>query len=143
MKTWRKLEQLVDAGLVRHIGTSNMTIPKLRLLLRDARIKPVCNEMELHPHFQQPELFQFVIDNGMIPIGFSLSVLRRVRIAIGPRAIRSTLRIRSSLKSPIAWEFTPPSFVSSGLCSGDRYQSRSQSIDETTLAICVVSSRIR
>jgi alcohol dehydrogenase (NADP+) len=71
MKTWRKLEQLVEAGLVRHIGTSNMTIPKLRLLLRDARIKPVCNEMELHPHFQQPELFKFVVDHGMIPIGFS------------------------------------------------------------------------
>lgn len=71
MKIWRKLEELVDAGLVRHIGTSNMTIPKLRLLLRDARIKPVCNEMELHPHFQQPELFKFVVDSGMIPIGFS------------------------------------------------------------------------
>jgi alcohol dehydrogenase (NADP+) len=71
MKTWRKLEELVEAGLVRHIGTSNMTIPKLRLLLRDARIKPVCNEMELHPHFQQPELFNFVVHHGMIPIGFS------------------------------------------------------------------------
>jgi alcohol dehydrogenase (NADP+) len=71
MKTWRKLEELVSIGLVRHIGTSNMTIPKLRLVLRDARIKPACNEMELHPHFQQPELFQFVIDNAMVPIGFS------------------------------------------------------------------------
>jgi alcohol dehydrogenase (NADP+) len=71
MRTWRKLEELVDAGLVRHIGTSNMTIPKLRLLLKDARIKPVCNEMELHPHFQQPELSKFVVESGMIPIGFS------------------------------------------------------------------------
>ena len=71
MKTWRKLEELVEGGLVRHIGTSNMTIPKLRLVLRDARIKPACNEMELHPHFQQPELFQFVIDHDMVPIGFS------------------------------------------------------------------------
>ena len=26
--------------------------------------------MELHPHFQQPELFQFVVDNGIVPIGF-------------------------------------------------------------------------
>jgi diketogulonate reductase-like aldo/keto reductase len=71
MKTWRQLEKLVDMGLVRHIGTSNMTVPKLRLLLRDARIKPACNEMELHPHFQQPELFQFVRDNGIVPVGFS------------------------------------------------------------------------
>jgi alcohol dehydrogenase (NADP+) len=71
MKTWRQMERLVDAGLVRHIGTSNMTIPKLKLLLRDARIKPACNEMELHPHFQQPELFKFVVDHGIVPIGFS------------------------------------------------------------------------
>jgi alcohol dehydrogenase (NADP+) len=71
MKAWRKLEEIVDMGLVRHIGSSNMTIPKLRLLLRDARIKPACNEMELHPHFQQPELFQFAIDNNIVPIGYS------------------------------------------------------------------------
>src|SRR5215469_9260941 len=60
IKTWRKMEELVDLGLVRHVGTSNMTIPKLRLLLRDARVKPAVNEMELHPHFQQPELFEYV-----------------------------------------------------------------------------------
>lgn len=70
MKTWRKMEELVDLGLVRHIGTSNMTIPKLKLLLRDARIKPAVNEMELHPHFQQPELFDFVRSNGMVPVGY-------------------------------------------------------------------------
>lgn len=70
MKTWRQMEQLVETGLVRHIGTSNMTIPKLKLLLRDAKIKPACNEMELHPHFQQPELFQFCLDNDIQPIGY-------------------------------------------------------------------------
>ena len=70
MKTWRKMEELVDMGLVRHIGTSNMTIPKLKLVLRDARIKPAVNEMELHPHFQQPELFEFVVENGIQPIGY-------------------------------------------------------------------------
>jgi diketogulonate reductase-like aldo/keto reductase len=71
MATWAEMEKLVDRGLVRHIGTSNMTIPKLRLVLRDARIRPVANEMELHPHFQQPELFEFVRANGMIPIAFA------------------------------------------------------------------------
>ena len=71
METWRKMEELVDLGLVRHIGTSNMTIPKLKLVLRDARIKPAVNEMELHPHFQQPELFEFVRSNGLVPVGYS------------------------------------------------------------------------
>ncbi len=70
MRTWREMERLVDMGLVRHIGTSNMTVPKLRRVLADARIKPACNEMELHPHFQQPELFRFVQEKGIVPIGF-------------------------------------------------------------------------
>lgn len=71
MQTWGALESLVSRGLVRHIGTSNMTIPKLRLVLRDARIKPAANEMELHPHFQQPELFDFVMRHDILPIGYS------------------------------------------------------------------------
>jgi alcohol dehydrogenase (NADP+) len=71
MKTWRQMEKLVEMGLVRHIGTSNMTVPKLKLLLRDAKIKPAANEMELHPHFQQTDFFQFCIDNKIVPIGFA------------------------------------------------------------------------
>lgn len=70
MKTWRQMEELVRRGLVRHIGTSNMTIPKLRLVLRDAEIKPAANEMELHPCFQQPELFDFCVENNIQPIGY-------------------------------------------------------------------------
>lgn len=71
MKTWRQMEELVKMGLVRHIGTSNMTVPKLKLLIRDAKIKPAANEMELHPHFQQPGFFQFCLDNRIVPIGFA------------------------------------------------------------------------
>lgn len=71
MKTWKAMEQLVDDGLVKHIGTSNMTIPKMELLLKDARIKPVVNEMEIHPHCQQPELFEYLLKKGIQPIGFS------------------------------------------------------------------------
>lgn len=71
LRTWRQMEELVKRGWVRNIGTSNMTIPKLKLLLRDAEVKPVVNEMELHPHFQQPDLFDFVVANGLLPIGYS------------------------------------------------------------------------
>jgi len=70
MATWRAMEMLVDLGLVKHIGTSNVTIPKMELILRDARIKPAVNEMELHPCFQQGELFQYCVDHNVQPIGF-------------------------------------------------------------------------
>jgi len=71
MRTWTSMEKLLDEGLVKNIGTSNMTIPKLELLLRDARIKPAVNEMEIHPHFQQKELFDYLIEKNIQPIGFS------------------------------------------------------------------------
>jgi alcohol dehydrogenase (NADP+) len=70
METWYQMERLAKAGYVRYIGTSNMTVPKLKLVLRDATIMPAANEMELHPCFQQPELFQYCLDNGIQPIGF-------------------------------------------------------------------------
>ncbi len=70
MKTWRQMEQLVEMGLVKHIGTSSVTIPKLKLILRDAKIKPAINEMELHPCFQQPELYKYCKDNNIEVIGF-------------------------------------------------------------------------
>jgi len=71
LAVWRQMERLADAGLARHIGTSNMTIPKLDLLVRDCRVKPGFNEMELHPHFQQPDLFDYCNRLGIIPIGYS------------------------------------------------------------------------
>ncbi len=70
MMTWAQMEQLVETGLVKSIGTANMTIPKMKLLLRDCRIKPVVNEMECHPHFQQPELFDYLVANDIQPIGY-------------------------------------------------------------------------
>jgi alcohol dehydrogenase (NADP+) len=71
MTVWRQMEQLVELGLVKSIGTSNMTIPKMELLLKDAKIKPVVNEMELHPHFQQQELFNYIVEKNIQPIGYS------------------------------------------------------------------------
>jgi diketogulonate reductase-like aldo/keto reductase len=71
MALWHALETLVDEGVVRHLGTSNVTIPKLTAILADARIPPALNEMELHPCFQQPELFRFCLDHGIQPVGYS------------------------------------------------------------------------
>jgi diketogulonate reductase-like aldo/keto reductase len=48
-----------------------MTIPKLSRVLKDATIKPSANEMEIHPHFQQADLFDYLKANSIIPIGYS------------------------------------------------------------------------
>ena len=70
MNTWRQMERLVDMGLVRNIGMSSMTIPKLEAVLPLCRILPTVIEMELHPCFQQPELYDYVVARGIQPIGF-------------------------------------------------------------------------
>lgn len=70
MATWRQCEELVDKGLVRYIGMSNMTIPKLEAVLPLCRIQPAALEMELHPSFQQPELFAYAKEHNILPIGY-------------------------------------------------------------------------
>ena len=70
MKTWAQMEQLHEMGLVRTIGTSNMTIPKMELLLRDCKVKPAINEMEHHPHLQQSELLDYMVGKDIQPIGY-------------------------------------------------------------------------
>jgi diketogulonate reductase-like aldo/keto reductase len=70
MKTWRQCEQLVDMGLVRYIGMSNMTIPKLEAVLPLCRIQPAALELECHPSFQQQELYDYAVARNIQPIGF-------------------------------------------------------------------------
>ncbi|MBI9063633.1 MAG: aldo/keto reductase [Marinilabiliaceae bacterium] len=70
MDTWRQMEALVESGKVRNIGTSNMTIAKFNAILPLMNILPAVNEMELHPCFQQPELFDYCVSNNIQPVGF-------------------------------------------------------------------------
>jgi len=48
-KIWAQMEALVDKGLVKSIGVSNFNVQSLWDMLSYARIKPACNEVELHP----------------------------------------------------------------------------------------------
>lgn len=70
MKTYRELEKAVDAGFIRHIGTSNMTEAKMRLVLNDCRIKPAANQMEMHPCLAEPKFFAYLTQNSVQPIAF-------------------------------------------------------------------------
>ena len=70
MDTWRQCERLVDKGLVRYIGMSNMTVKKLEQVLPLCRIQPAALEMECHPSFQQQELFDYTVAHKIVPVGF-------------------------------------------------------------------------
>ena len=70
-ETWRAMEKLVDEGLVRAIGVSNFGERRLSQLLALARIKPACNQIELHPRLQQPSLVKFCQRSGVVVVAWS------------------------------------------------------------------------
>ncbi len=69
--TWLAMEKLVEAGLCRHLGVSNFNIPKLQDLLAKANLKPEVNQVEIHPYLQQPELFAYCKENGILLTAYS------------------------------------------------------------------------
>jgi len=54
--TWRGMEAALELGLTRHIGLSNVSSRKLRLIQAEARLQPEVNQVERHPFLQQPQL---------------------------------------------------------------------------------------
>ena len=53
---YKDLEKAYEEGKVKNIGISNFEDKKLEELCEQAKIKPVLNQVELHPYFQQNEL---------------------------------------------------------------------------------------
>ena len=48
-KIWEQMEALVEKGLTKSIGVSNFNVQMVWDMLSYAKIKPVVNEVELHP----------------------------------------------------------------------------------------------
>ncbi|AEF82256.1 aldo/keto reductase [Leadbettera azotonutricia] len=70
MRTWEEMEKIHRLGLAKHICMSNMTIPKFDAVLSRCKVKPALIEMELHPAFQQSELFDYCVKHNITPIGY-------------------------------------------------------------------------
>ncbi|URT71378.1 aldo/keto reductase [Cytobacillus firmus] len=64
-ETWRALEDLYKEGKIKAIGVSNFQISHLENLLKTAEIKPMINQIELHPKLAQTELRDFAAKHNM------------------------------------------------------------------------------
>lgn len=64
-ETWRALEDLYKEGKIKTIGVSNFQIRHLENLLKTAEIKPMINQIELHPKLAQTELRAFAANHDM------------------------------------------------------------------------------
>jgi alcohol dehydrogenase (NADP+) len=69
--TWKAMESLVRKGLVKYIGVSNFGEELLTKIMKNAEIKPVCNQIELHPRLQQQRLVDFCQRNNIIVTAWS------------------------------------------------------------------------
>ncbi|MGG0286729.1 aldo/keto reductase [Peribacillus butanolivorans] len=56
LETWKALEKLYNEGKVKSIGVSNFHVHHLEKLLANSEIKPVVNQIELHPLLTQVEI---------------------------------------------------------------------------------------
>jgi len=59
------MEAVQAAGLTKSIGVSNYLPSHLAATLKTAKVKPVCNQIELHPYLQRQELLEFHKQNGI------------------------------------------------------------------------------
>ncbi|UWX67447.1 aldo/keto reductase [Empedobacter stercoris] len=64
--TWRAFEEIYTSGKAKAIGVSNFNINHLEALFETAKIKPMVNQIEIHPGHSQPELVDFCKQNDLL-----------------------------------------------------------------------------
>ncbi|XP_069759366.1 aldo-keto reductase family 1 member C1-like isoform X3 [Narcine bancroftii] len=72
-ETWKVMESCKEAGLVRSIGVSNFNRAQLEMVLKmpNLKYKPVCNQVECHPYFNQNKLLKYCQHNNIVLVGYS------------------------------------------------------------------------
>ncbi len=69
--TYKALETLYEEGKVKAIGVSNFLAHHLDELLESAKIRPMVNQIEYHPHLTQADLIQKCFDLNIRPEAWS------------------------------------------------------------------------
>ena len=64
---WRAMEDLYKEGRIRAIGVSNFQSDRIIDLCYTAEIKPMVNQLELHPFYQREEELAILREYGIVP----------------------------------------------------------------------------
>ncbi len=80
VQAWTALVDAQQRGVVRQIGVSNFLPEHLERLEHETGVRPVVNQIELHPYFPQEEQLAYHLEHGVIteawsPIGRAKALL--------------------------------------------------------------------
>jgi diketogulonate reductase-like aldo/keto reductase len=70
-ETWTAMEALVDDGLTRAIGLSDIGVEGTRQIVDTGRIKPAVVEVESHPYHPQWGLHEYCTTEGIVLLAFA------------------------------------------------------------------------
>jgi 2,5-diketo-D-gluconate reductase A len=71
VETWEAFIEFQREGRARSIGVSNFTVEHLQRIIDETGAVPAVNQIELHPHFQQPELRRFHSEHEIVTEAWS------------------------------------------------------------------------
>ncbi|MCH2214878.1 MAG: aldo/keto reductase [Flavobacteriales bacterium] len=105
-ETWKAMQSAQQAGLTRHIGTSNFSINRLQDLKKTVGQGPELNQVELHPYLQQESLLKYCRENGIhttaySPLG-SMDRHRSMKKDNDPVPLKNEIILKMALKKDIS-----------------------------------------
>ncbi|MGZ4583361.1 MAG: aldo/keto reductase, partial [Mycobacterium sp.] len=104
-ETWAAMEGLVEEGLTRAIGLSDIDAEGTREIVDTARIKPAVVEVESHPYHPQWELHELCEAHGIILLAFaSLGHALEPRLLDDPLVVSIARRVgQTPAQVLLAW----------------------------------------
>lgn len=69
-ETWKAFEDLYEQGKVKAIGVCNFKKEHLDELMKNARIMPMVNQIEIHPHLSQKEIIKYCNEKKIQVVGW-------------------------------------------------------------------------
>lgn len=71
VQAWEALAEAQQRGVVRQIGVSNFLPEHLERIERETGVRPVVNQIEVHPYFPQDEQLAYHRENGILTEAWS------------------------------------------------------------------------
>jgi 2,5-diketo-D-gluconate reductase B len=129
------LESLVsvrEAGLARHIGVSNFTVPLLRRALDEFGAPLVCNQVEYHVLLDQSKLLSFMRERGLALAAYS--PLAQGRLAEHPE-LAGIARKHGATPSQVALRWLLDQDIVAAIPKAARRESQQANLDALGLKL--------